>query len=123
MKGVRIGDATCFLTAHLSAADGNELDIFIDNTSGTPLAVSASVIEGTVSEGAYPIVALFEPAPADERPEGEVTGCSHFVAKTPFLLPGKKYIVKVSVSLAAGAAPSEVVWDAFVPQKFAHHVE
>jgi hypothetical protein len=43
MKGVRIGDATCFLTAHLSAADGNELDIFIDNTSGTPLAVSVGV--------------------------------------------------------------------------------
>ena len=43
MLAVAVGAAKVYLTAHLSASEGNELDIFI-TSAGAPFAISVSVI-------------------------------------------------------------------------------
>ena len=79
-----------------------------------------AAITGTVNgDGADNVKIQFEPAPADERPSGENSGCSHFVAKTPFLASATVYTVTITSSLA----PSGVTWQSFIPKDFAHHIE
>jgi hypothetical protein len=63
----------------------------------------------------------FVPAPADERPAGEVGGCSHFVAKTPFLRADDVAVVR-TITLLNGQAAA-VAWSDFCPDRFAHHRE
>jgi hypothetical protein len=76
-------------------------------------------LEGCVKVGDVSTTVTFEPAPADERPPGETVGCSHFVAKTPFLDAGASAAITVTVVI--NGVESTASWPAFVPKNFAHH--
>ena len=74
-------DLVLKLTAHLAAA-GNELDVFIGDSNGEPVAVPLNKFDVTVvreDDGATE-TAAFSPASAEERPENEGSDrCSHAV--------------------------------------------
>src|SRR5436309_1238842 len=77
------------LTAHLSAKDGNELDVFFETDETppkpVPLPFTAFTAAARRADGKE-FELKFEPAPADERPKDEPAGvCSHFVAKAPWM--------------------------------------
>lgn len=114
------------LTSHLSAKDGNELDVFFvtDSKSAAPHAVKLTSFTAIVTGGVTPFTVTFEPAPADERPAGEVDGCSHFVAKASEMeAKTLELSVTAQLALTAGSAPIEVRWEKFDAVKYAHHVE
>ena len=119
------GTTTALLTAHLSRADGNELDIFIEDAKRSPLALPIPCFTATVdvpSTGEKRSVD-FVPAEADERPEGSNPDrCSHFVAKTPWLVASSTIAAVVTLPLP-DADPLEFRWDSFVPKTYAHHDE
>src|SRR6516162_7838661 len=67
------------LTAHLSAKDGNELDMFFetaDDKSPAPAAIPVESLTAHVRVAAEDNakVVKFEPAPLAERPQGEKGG-------------------------------------------------
>ena len=121
LKPVAVAGGLLQLTAHLSAKDGNELDVFVQTAARTPLAIHMATVAAVVRVGSVEMRVVFEPAPADERPAGELDGCSHFVAKTPFMAKDVPANVSMSVVMAAGAEEVAAEWIEFVPQKFAHH--
>ncbi len=118
------GSMHALLTAHLSK-DGNELDIFFEtpvSKDPQPAAIAIESFEAQATAGEGEAQTLtFEPAPADERPANEKSGCSHFVAKAGWMKPDDKLLVVAKFTLDG----KEVVarWKDFEPQKFAHHVE
>src|SRR2546423_1207640 len=80
MMVAHAGPAHAWLTAHLSAGEGNELDVFSgggDDDKPVALPVPRFSATAVRADGqAFDLV--FEPAPADERPPGEAPGtCSH----------------------------------------------
>ena len=111
------------LTAHLSAKDGNELDILIETQSEPPTAVALPLtsITGTARRGGEEFPLTFEPAPADER-KGDAAGtCSHFVAKAAFLKPGDKLTVTVEAEF--DGRKRKGVWKGFDVAKYTHAAE
>lgn len=156
MLRVVVNGVSCYLTAHLSKSDGNELDVMFAGAAQLPLPLEVSghlpvhaaiilqpprrcrqpltrvhrfllnvqmtSIDGVVMKGSDTTKIVFEPAPAEERPAGEAGGCSHFVAKTPFMDPSQVYRIVIQANLT-GRCVVEIVWDDFSPSKFAHHVE
>lgn len=107
------------LTAHLSAKDGNELDIFIEDKDG-PYALSVTTLTASVRENGRAVT--FECAPANERPAGEPQDrCSHFVAKTPWLRVGEKLHVESALPIAGH--PMTAIWRDFEARTYAHHEE
>jgi len=112
------------LTAHLSAKDGNELDIFVETIADepTPVALPVAAIAGTARRGAEEFPLTFTPAPADERPKGEAAGtCSHFVAKAAFLKPDDTLGVTVEVEIEG--RKRKCVWKGFEVKRFTHHAD
>ena len=112
------------LTAHLSAKDGNELDVFIETIADepTPVALPTVTITGTARRGAEEFALTFEPAPADERPKGEAAGtCSHFVAKAAFLKPTDTLTVVIEVEI--DGRKRKCTWKNFDVTKFTHAAE
>ena len=75
-----------------------------------------------VTEGSSSYEITFTPAPADERPVGETSGCSHFVAKAP-KMSADAPSVTVEVALTLAGKTETLVWKGFVPKKSAHHIE
>lgn len=65
---------------------------------------------------------VFEPAPADERPQGETDGCSHYVGKAGSLKAVPSALT-VTAQMTLNGAPVTAVWSPFDPVKYAHHVE
>lgn len=136
MKPVVVGTITALLTSHLSSKDGNELDVFFENTvargaPGKALPVStatplqATVVVGGDSKpggGAAKHTVTFDPAPAEERPAGEgESACSHFVAKTPFMAPTTT-LASVTLNIPAPAGGVHTfVWCDFHAKTWAHH--
>jgi len=118
MLSVKFGDGlVAMLTAHLSEKDGNELDIFVADENGEPVALALRTFSAKVNNETV----TFTAAPADERPEGEPADqCSHYVAKTPFLVPSDTYTVTVSAYSMQGDK-LDVVWKNFLPSKYAHN--
>lgn len=148
------------LTAHLSKAEGNELDVFFVTAAGAPQPTHVSHFDGrdasggsdATREGALwrgrtirtPIPCTpseddvlqrhrrrrqrrdvrrrLEPAPADERPAGETSACSHYVAKAP-QMRAETAALTVTAALTIRGAPVSVVWAGFDALKYAHHVE
>lgn len=113
------------LTAHLSARDGNELDVFFetpDPKAPRPAAVSLESFPAqarTGEEGELKEL-QFECAPVGERPRGEKAGtCSHFVAKAPWMKPADKLYVVARVRL--DGEELTIRWKDFNPKKYAHH--
>lgn len=116
------GTYNALLTAHLSAKDGNELDIFVEDKDG-PHALTAKTLEAMaqVGDGEKRTV-TFACAPADERPAKEAEGtCSHYVAKVPWMRVGEK--LRVETALPVGNARVAMVWRDFEAKKYAHHEE
>lgn len=112
------------LTAHLSAKDGNELDIFVETIADepTPVALPTVAIAGTARRGADEFPLTFEAAPADERPKGEAAGtCSHFVAKAAFLKADDTLTVVVEVEI--DGRKRKCTWKNFEVKKFTHHAD
>lgn len=114
------------LTAHLSAKEGNELDVFFEtqDKEPKPVAVPLDKFTARVSrDGDDKIHELtFEPAPASERPKDEKAGtCSHFVAKAPWMKPEDVLVVSAEVEL--DGKKRTMRWKNFNPKKFAHHIE
>lgn len=112
------------LTSHLSAKDGNELDLFFETAGNEPkpVALPLDKITATIrregDEKTYDVT--FEPAPADERPKGEAAGtCSHFVAKVPFVKPTD--VLNVSLTVVIREKPRSVAWKNFDVKKYCHH--
>lgn len=114
------GTYDALLTAHLSAKDGNELDIFVENKDG-PFALKAKTMEATARGQSEQHTVAFACAPANERPAGEAEGtCSHFVAKAPWLRVGEA--LRVEAMLPA-ARPVPMTWRDFEARRYAHHEE
>lgn len=118
------GPYHALLTAHLSK-DGNELGIFFEtpvdkDPQPVALPLASFAAQATTGEGESQTL-TFEPAPAEERPAGEKEGCSHFVAKAPWMKPEDDLLVVAKFTLDG----KEVVarWKSFVPKTYAHHVE
>ena len=112
------------LTAHLSAKDGNELDVFVETIADepTPVALPTVTITGTARRGADEFPLTFTPAPADERPKGEAAGtCSHFVAKAAFLKADDTLTVVVEVEI--DGRKRKCTWKNFEVKKFIHHAD
>lgn len=108
------GDRLVMLTSHLSA-DGNELDIYLEDRNRRPSPVDLQRIEAVVYTRGGERTVEFECAPASERPAGEPAGmCSHFVAKTPWLVPDE------TIKIAGRIASAEMRWQGFKPAKYAH---
>lgn len=113
------------LTAHLAKA-GNGLDIFIETpVSKDPqpvaLALESFEAQATAGEGESQTL-TFEPAPPEERPEGEKAGtCSHFIAKAPWMKPEDDLLVVAKFTVDGQELVAR--WKGFNPKKFAHHVE
>ena len=119
------GPYHALLTAHLAAA-GNEIDIFFEtpvDTNPQPAAIAIESFEAQATAGEGDSQTLtFEPAPAEERPDGEKAGtCSHFVAKAPWMKPDDDLLVVAKFTVDG----QEIVarWKNFNPKKYAHHVE
>lgn len=119
------GPYHALLTAHLAAA-GNELDIFFEtpvNKDPQPAAIAVESFEAQATAGEGDSQTLtFEPAPPEQRPEGEKAGtCSHFVAKAPWMKPDDDLLVVAKFTVGG----KEIVarWKNFNPKKYAHHVE
>lgn len=117
------GTYNALLTAHLSAKDGNELDIFVEDKDG-PKALATTTLEAVarVGQAAEARTLSFECAPANERPANEAQGtCSHFVTKAPWLRVGET--IRVDTALPIGASKVAMVWRDFEAKKYAHHEE
>jgi len=123
MKVAHLGKHHAWLTAHLSAKDGHELDIFVEEMNAPkPTALPVTSLRGKATKAgdAKEYALIFEPAPADERPAGEAAGsCSHFVAKAPWLTPGDEWTIVVEVELEG--RNRKATWKNFTPKTFAHH--
>ena len=111
------------LTAHLSAKGGNELDVYVETIDDpTPVALPLLKLTGVARRGAEEFPVTFEPAPADERPQGEAAGsCSHFVAKAAFLKPDDTLTVVIEVEL--DGRKRKCTWRNFEVAKFTHAAE
>jgi len=112
------------LTAHLSAKDGNELDLFVETIADapTPVALPTLKLTGTAKRDGEEFALVFEPAPADERPKGEAAGtCSHFVAKAAFLKPTDTLTVVIAVEI--DGRTRKCTWKNFEVAKFTHAAE
>lgn len=115
------GNRLVMLTAHL-AAGGNELDIYFEDRERQPSALGDQPIEAIVYTRGGERAIKFECAPADERPAGEPAGmCSHFVAKTPWLVADETVKIAGRVTSAEGTVAMR--WQGFKPGKYAHHHE
>lgn len=117
------GSYNALLTSHLSAKDGNELDIFIEDKDG-PYALPASTVTATarvLGESEDRAIA-FTCAPPDERPGNEAPGmCSHYVAKVPWM--ASTATMRVDTTLTVGTRSVPMVWHQFSAKKYAHHEE
>lgn len=116
------GTYNALLTAHLSAKDGNELDVFVEDKDG-PYALKPKTLEAVahIGKGETKTV-TFECAPANERPAHEAAGtCSHYVAKAAWLRVGE--VLQVSMSLPVGERAIAMTWRDFEARKYAHHEE
>lgn len=117
------GSYNALLTSHLSAKDGNELDIFVEDKDG-PYALSAKTLTATarLAGESEKHEISFECAPADERPANEGAGtCSHYVAKVPWMASTAN--LRVDTSLPIGSRSVPMVWHQFSAKKYAHHEE
>ncbi len=115
------GTYDALLTAHLSAKDGNELDIFVENKDG-PFALKATTMVATARGVGEKHDVAFACAPANERPANEAEGtCSHYVAKAPWLRVGE--VLRVETSLPVGDKPVPMIWRDFEARRYAHHEE
>ncbi len=116
------GSYNALLTSHLSAKDGNELDIFVEDKDG-PYALDAKTLEAVARAGeADGVTVSFSCAPAAERPAQEAPGkCSHFVAKTPWMSVG--VVFRVETDLPIGDRRVRMVWRDYEARKYAHHEE
>jgi hypothetical protein len=116
------GSYNALLTAHLSAKDGNELDIFVEDKDG-PYALKAKTLEAVAQVGAGEKKTVsFECAPANERPAKEAEGtCSHYVAKTPWMRTGET--MRVETTINVGDHGVAMTWRDFEARKYAHHEE
>ena len=124
MMVAHLGKYHAKLTAHLSAKDGNELDLFVETTAdpATPVALPTLKVTGTAQRGGEEFPLTFEPAPADERPKGEAAGtCSHFVAKAAFLKPTDTLTIVVEVEV--DGRKRKCTWKNFEVAKFTHAAE
>ena len=116
------GTYNALLTAHLSAKDGNELDIFVEDKDG-PYALTAKTLTATAKgpDGESKTLVL-DCAPANERPAAEAPGtCSHYVTKAPWVRVGEN--MRVETSLPVGERSVPMVWRDFEARKYAHHEE
>ncbi len=117
------GPYHAWLTAHLSAKDGNELDVFIeDEDTEKPVALTTLKFTAKATrdgdDKTYDLV--FEAAPADERPKDEKAGtCSHFVAKAPWMKPDDA--IALSAEIPSDGRTLRPKWKKFIPSKYAHH--
>ncbi len=112
------------LTAHLSAKEGNELDIYFetaDEDEPTPLALPLESFTAQARTADGELKDLdFRCAPASERPKGEKAGtCSHFVARAPWMKAGDRLYVVVKVQVDGKELTAR--WKNFNPKKYAHH--
>lgn len=115
------GVVDALLTSHLSAAHGNELDVFIEK-GGAPLALTTTRLSARAHIGGAERRLDFACAPDDERPAGEAAGtCSHFVARAAWMSPDDRLEVATSLPLLAGDVT--YTWRSFDPRRYAHHVE
>lgn len=119
------GSYHALLTAHLSK-DGNSLDIFFEtpvdkNPQPAAIAIESFEAQATAGDGESQTL-TFEPAPAEERPEGEKLGtCSHFVAKAPWMKPEDDLLVVAKFTVDGKELVAR--WKDFNPKKHAHHIE
>ncbi len=119
-----LGKHHALLTAHISSKTGNELDILIESTDKEPQpgALPLTKLTGTLKLGDAEYPLTFEPAPADERPQGEAAGtCSHFVAKAPLLKPDDTVTVTVETEL--DGRKRKATWKNFNVKKYTHHAD
>ncbi len=119
-----LGPYHAALTARLSAAGGNELDLFVESAGKEqkPVALPVESFTATARRAGdeKEHTLAFEPAPADERPQGEKPGtCSHFVAKAGWLRPDD--VLTITATLPVNGKPRRAEWADFVPRKYARH--
>jgi hypothetical protein len=114
------------LTFHLSAKEGNELDLHFE-TVGKPAKPYALTFDKLTAKAKrdgddkeYDVT--FEPAPADERPKDEKPGtCSHYVAKAPFLKDTDT--VTVTMKVVIREKERTVRWQNLEVKKYSHKHE
>jgi hypothetical protein len=112
------------LTFHLSAKDGNEMDLHFETVGKKPYALTFDKLTAKAKregdEKEYDVT--FEPAPADERPKDEKPGtCSHYVAKAPFLKDTDT--VTVTMKVVIRERERTVRWQNFEVKKYGHKHE
>jgi len=111
-----------YLTSHLSAKDGNELDLFIEDSKSKAATSSAKQIEATITIGGVEHKVAFDPAPDDERPADERGGkdvCSHYVTKASFMKDTDT--LQCTATFFLGSTNQTVKWENFDVKKYAHH--
>jgi hypothetical protein len=115
------GFVDALLTAHLSRASGNELDVFVER-DGKPLALPTQEIAASAKARSERQMLVFTCAPPEERPQDEAPAtCSHFVARATWMQPEEPIEVEAQLPLRRGQVG--YVWRSFQPLKYAHHVE
>jgi hypothetical protein len=126
MKEAHAGKYHVWLTAHLSAKDGNELDMFFeggthDDPKPAPIPVE-KIVARAVRVGEEKEYELeFVPAPAEERPHDPPGACSHFVAKAPWMTADDTLTVVADIEL--DGKPRRPRWAKFVVKDNAHHID
>ena len=120
MSPMPLSKGTAYLSIrfqHEKGAEGTSLDLFLDSSPGSPLALpAAAVASATVQisgSGVTRTLAL-APAPANERPPNESPDvCSHFSCLAPLVT--RESIVIVTIEIAG----ESIAWKNFIPSLFA----
>ena len=112
------------LTFHLSAKEGNELDLHFETVGKKPYALAFDKLSAKAKRDGddkeYDVT--FEPAPADERPKDEKPGTySHYVAKAPFLK--ETDTITVTMKVVIREMERTVRWQNLEVKKYSHKHE
>lgn len=116
MMTIHLGKRHAWLTARLSAKDGNALELFLEKAlPHTTINAKARRTDGKE------IALVFEQAPAGERPKDGPGVCSHYVAKAPWMMPADDLTILADIDVAGKVYKAK--WDEFIPKDYAHKKE
>jgi hypothetical protein len=110
------------LQAHISAAEGSELDLFFEKTDKKeplPIPMKWKITARVDQKGDdKPHELEFKPAKKEERKGDPDDKCSRFSADVPWIRPSEE--ATVVVTLEMDGKPKKATFLKFVPNKFIH---
>jgi len=113
MMTIHLGKRHAWLTARLSAKDGNALELFLEKAlPHTTIKAKARRTDGKE------IDVVFEQAPIAERAKDGPGLCSHYVAKAPWMMPADDLTILADIDVAGKVYKAK--WDEFIPKDYTH---